>query len=159
LVTAKVLKERPQLNCSLLDGNIVYYHRVNLGLAVALKEGLMVPVLKDADSKNLQELFQEVHRLIQLARERKLAPKDYQGSTFTVSNLGMYGIEQFTAIINPPEAAILSIGEIKRTPTVSVRSIMKVTISVDHRLIDGAMAANFLKQLKYYLEFPERLIL
>ena len=168
LVIAKVLKERLQLNCSLLDGNIVYYHRVNLGLAVALKEGLMVPVLKDADSKNLQELSQEVHRLIRLARERKLTPKDYQGGTFTVSNLGMYGIEQFTAIINPPEAAILSIGEIKRTPTVieknrkeeiAIRSIMKVTISVDHRLIDGAMAANFLKQIKYYLEFPEKLIL
>jgi len=168
LVTAKVLKERPQLNCSLLDGNIVYYHRVNLGLAVALEEGLMVPVLKDADSKNLQELSQEVHRLIQLARERKLAPKDYQGGTFTVSNLGMYGIEQFTAIINPPEAAILSIGEIKRTPTVIetdskeeivIRSIMKVTISVDHRLIDGTVAAKFLKDIRKYLEFPEKFIL
>ena len=168
LVTVKVLEEQPKLNCSLLDGNIVYYHRINLGLAVALEEGLMVPVLKNADSKNLRELSQEAHQLIQLARERKLALKDYQGGTFTVSNLGMYGIEQFTAIINPPEAAILSIGEIKRTPTVieknckeeiAVRSIMKVTLSVDHRLIDGAMAANFLKQIKYYLEFQERLVL
>lgn len=168
LVTAKVLKEQPKLNCSLLNGNIVYYHRINLGLAVALEEGLMVPVLKDADNKNLRELSQEAHRLIQLAQERKLAPEDYQGGTFTVSNLGMYGIEQFTAIINPPEAAILSIGEIKRIPTVietngkeeiAVRSIMKVTISVDHRLIDGIVAAKFLKDIRKYLEFPEKFIL
>ena len=168
LVTAKVLEEQPKLNCSLLDGNIVYYHRVNLGLAVALEEGLMVPVLRNADSKNLRELSQEAHRLIQLARERKLAPKDYQGGTFTVSNLGMYGIEQFTAIINPPEAAILSIGEIKRIPTVietngkeeiAVRSIMKVTLSVDHRLVDGIVAAKFLKDIRKYLEFPEKFIL
>lgn len=168
LVTAKVLEEHPKLNCSLLDGNIVYYHRVNLGLAVALEEGLMVPVLRNADSKNLRELSQEAHRLIQLARERKLAPEDYQGGTFTVSNLGMYGIEQFTAIINPPEAAILSIGEIKRIPIVietngkeevAVRSIMKVTISVDHRLIDGIVAAKFLKDIRKYLEFPEKFIL
>jgi pyruvate dehydrogenase E2 component (dihydrolipoamide acetyltransferase) len=168
LVTAKVLEEQPKLNCSLLDGNIVYYHRVNLGLAVALEEGLMVPVLRNADSKNLRELSQEAHRLIQLARERKLAPEDYQGGTFTVSNLGMYGIEQFTAIINPPEAAILSIGEIKRIPIIIeknakeeivIRSIMKVTISVDHRLIDGIVAAKFLKNIRKYLEFPEKFIL
>jgi len=168
LVTAKVLEEHPKLNCSLLDGNIVYYHRVNLGLAVALEEGLMVPVLRNADSKNLRELSQEAHRLIQLARERKLAPEDYQGGTFTVSNLGMYGIEQFTAIINPPEAAILSIGEIKRIPIVietngkeevAVRSVMKVTLSVDHRLIDGIVAAKFLKDIRKYLEFPEKFIL
>ena len=168
LVTAKVLEEQSKLNCSLLDGNIVYYHRVNLGLAVALEEGLIVPVLRNADSKNLRELSQEAHRLIQLARERKLAPEDYQGGTFTVSNLGMYGIEQFTAIINPPEAAILSIGEIKRIPLVietngkeeiAVRSVMKVTLSVDHRLIDGTVAAKFLKDIRKYLEFPEKFIL
>lgn len=168
-VVAKVLSENPNINCSLAGEEIIYHKDINIGIAVALEEGLIiVPVLKNADKKNLLALSKEAKNLIQLSRERKLMPDDYKGGTFTVSNLGMYGIENFTAIINPPEVAILAVGTIKRVPTVTkeegvekieVCSLMKVTLSVDHRLIDGIMAASFLKQLKYYLEFPENLIL
>lgn len=163
---AKVLSEQSAINCSLIDEEIIYHKAVNIGVAVALEEGLIVPVLKDANQKGVAQLSQEVRELIKLARERKLMPEDYQGGTFTISNLGMYGIENFTAIINPPEAAILSVGEIKKMPVVTeesekieIRSIMKATLSVDHRLIDGAIAATFLKQVKAYLEFPEGLLL
>ncbi|MCK4241478.1 MAG: 2-oxo acid dehydrogenase subunit E2 [Candidatus Atribacteria bacterium] len=167
-VVAKVLKERPNINCSLIAEEIVYYKDINIGIAVALEEGLIVPVLKNADKKNLSILSAEVKKLIKLARERKLMPDDYNGGTFTISNLGMYGIESFTAIINPPEAAILAVGEIKKSPTIveeenskktEIRSIMKMTLSADHRLIDGIMAASFLNRIKYYLEFPEQLII
>ena len=167
-IVAKVLKERPNINCSLIAEEIVYYKDINIGIAVALEEGLIVPVLKNADKKNLSILSAEVKKLIKLARERKLMPDDYNGGTFTISNLGMYGIESFTAIINPPEAAILAVGEIKKSPTIveeenskktEIRSIMKMTLSADHRLIDGIMAASFLNRIKYYLEFPEQLII
>jgi len=163
---AKVLSEQSAINCSLIDEEIIYHKAVNIGVAVALEEGLIVPVLKDANQKGVAQLSQEVRELIKLARERKLMPEDYQGGTFTISNLGMYGIENFTAIINPPEAAILSVGEIKKMPVVieesqkiEIRSIMKATVSVDHRLIDGTIAATFLKQVKGYLEFPARMFL
>ena len=167
-VVAKVLSEYPNINCSLAGKEIVYHKDINIGVAVALEEGLIVPVLKNANKKSLSILSEEVKKLIKLARERKLMPDDYKGGTFTVSNLGMYGIEQFTAILNPPEAAILAVGEIKKIPAVieeegvekiEVRSLMKITLSVDHRLIDGVTAANFLKQVKYYLEFPEQPII
>jgi pyruvate dehydrogenase E2 component (dihydrolipoamide acetyltransferase) len=162
---AKVLSEQPTINCSLINEEIVYHKAVNIGIAVALEEGLIVPVLKDANQKRIVPLSQEVRELVKLARQRKLIPEDYQGGTFTVSNLGMYGIENFTAIINPPEAAILSVGEVKKMPVVieesekiEIRSMMKATVSIDHRLIDGAIAATFLKQVKAYLEFPEGLL-
>jgi len=167
-IVAKVLKEQPNINCSLIGEEIVYYKNINIGIAVALEEGLIVPVLKNADKKNLSILSAEAKKLIKLARERKLMPDDYNGGTFTISNLGMYGIESFTAIINLPEAAILAVGEIKKSPTIveeenskktEIRSIMKMTLSADHRLIDGIMAASFLNRIKYYLEFPERLII
>jgi len=167
-IVAKVLKEQPNINCSLVAEEIVYYKDINIGIAVAIEEGLIVPVLKNANKKSLSILSRETKKLIKLARERKLMPDDYKGGTFTVSNLGMYGIEQFTAIINPPEAAILAVGAIKRVPVVieeegvekiEIRSLMKITLSVDHRLIDGVMAVNFLKQIRYYLEFPEALAL
>jgi len=167
-IVAKVLSEQPNINCSLAGEEIVYHRDINIGIAVALEEGLIVPVLKNANKKSLSMLSEETKNLIKLARERKLMPDDYKGGTFTVSNLGMYGIESFTAIINPPEAAILAVGEIKKIPAVieeegmekiEVRSLMKITLSVDHRLIDGVTAANFLKQVKYYLEFPEQLVI
>jgi len=167
-VVARALAEQPNVNCSLVGEEIVYHKDINIGVAVALEEGLIVPVVKNADKKSLSTLSRETKELIKLARERKLMPDDYQGGTFTVSNLGMYEIESFTAIINPPEAAILAVGGVRKVPTVvteeegvekiETRSLMKITISVDHRLIDGAMAARFLKQIKYYLEFPEGLI-
>jgi len=165
---AKILTEQPSINCSLVGEEIVYHKDINIGAAVALEEGLIVPVVKNADKKSLSVISKETKKLIKLAHEKKLMPDGYKGGIFTVSNLGMHGIENFTAIINPPEAAILAVGAIKRLPVVIeeervekivVRSIMKVTLSVDHRLIDGVMAANFLKQLKYYLEFPKDLIL
>ena len=168
-VVAKVLAEQSNINCSLIDEEIVFYKEVNIGVAVALEKGLIVPVIRNANKKSLTSLAKEVKRLIKLAREGKLLPKDYRGGTFTISNLGMFGIESFTAIINPPEAAILAVGAVRRVPAVvieeeevekiEIRSLMKVALSVDHRLIDGAMAANFLKQIKYYLEFPENIIL
>jgi pyruvate dehydrogenase E2 component (dihydrolipoamide acetyltransferase) len=167
-VVAKVLKEQPNINCSLIGEEIVYYKDINIGIAVAIEEGLIVPVLKKADEKDLSTLSREIKEKVKLAHQRKLMPEDYKGGTFTVSNLGMYGIENFTAIINPPEAAILAVGEIKKIPIVvekensektEIRSIMKMTLSADHRLIDGAMAASFLNRIKYYLEFPEQLII
>ena len=165
---AKVLTEQPNINCSLVGEEIVYHKDINIGVAVALEGGLIVPVIKNANEKSLSILAKEPKRLIKLARERKLLPEDYRGGTFTISNLGMFGIESFTAIINPPEAAILAVGGIKKMPTVvtgeegvekiEIRSLMKITLSVDHRLIDGAMAATFLKRIKYCLEFPEGLL-
>lgn len=167
-VVAKTLVEQPVINCSLINDEIVYHDHINIGVAVALEEGLIVPVLNDANQKKVVQISQEVKELVRKARERKLLPEEYEGGTFTVSNLGMYGIENFTAIINPPEAAILSVGQIKKTPIIDdsqqdcdkieIRSMMKVTLTVDHRLIDGAVAANFLKQLKEYLEFPENIL-
>ncbi len=168
-IAAKVLKEQSNINCSLIGEEIVYYKDINIGIAVAIEEGLIVPVLKNADKKTLSILSVEAKKLIKLARERKLMPEDYKGGTFTVSNLGMYGIEQFTAIINPLEAAILAVGEIKRTPVIiedkgieeiEIRSLIKVALSVDHRLIDGVKAVSFLNRIKYYLlEIPKRLII
>jgi len=167
-IVAKVLKEQPNLNCSLIGEEIVYYKDINIGIAVAIEEGLIVPVLKNADKKSLSILSKEIRKLIKLARERKLMPDDYKGGTFTISNLGMYGIESFTAIINPPEAAILAVGEIKKIAIVvekensektEIRSIMKITLSVDHRLIDGVTASNFLTKTKYYLQQPKFLVL
>jgi len=164
-VVARVLSEQPQMNSSLIGKEIIYHKEVNIGVAVALEEGLIVPVIKKKKKKSLSILSKEIKKLIKLARERKLMPEDYQGGTFTISNLGMHGIENFTAIINPPEAAILAVSAIKKMPVVTeeetekiaIRSMMQATLSVDHRLIDGAMAANFLKQSKDYLEFPEEL--
>ena len=167
-VVAKVLSEQPNMNCSLIDEEIIYHKDINIGIAVSLKEGLIVPVIKNADKKILYILSKEIKEMIKLAREKKLMPDDYKGGTFTLSNLGMYRIENFTAIINPPEAAILAVGAIKKNPIVveegsgekiEIRSIMKITLSVDHRLVDGVMAANFLKRVKDYLEFPKVLIL
>lgn len=165
-VVAKVLSEQPDINCSFLNKEIVYHKDINIGVAVAVKEGLIVPVVKNAHKKSLSVLSLETKKLIKLARERKLMPGDYKDGTFTISNLGMYGIENFTAIINPPEAAILAVGGIQRAPVVidgnkeriEIRSIMKLTLSADHRLIDGVMASKFLSQMKHYLQLPKLLI-
>lgn len=164
---AKVLSKQPYLNCSLINEEIICHKIINIGIAVALEEGLIVPVIKNADKKNLFNLSKEARKKASLARARKLMPDDYKGGTFTISNLGMYDIEHFTSIINSPESAILAVGAIQKKPVVigkngekiEIRSMMKVTLSVDHRLIDGVQAANFLKRLKYCLEFPESFIL
>ena len=163
----KALSEQPKINCSLIAEDIIYHKDINIGVAVALEEGLIVPVVRSADKKSLLVLSKEIKNLVKLSREGKLMPDDYKGGTFTVSNLGMYAIEQFTSIINLPEAAILAVGAVKKVVVVieeeskdklGIRPIAKFTLSVDHRLIDGVIAAKFLNQLKYYLEFPETLI-
>ena len=117
-VAAKTLSEQPKINCSLISEEIIYYKDINIGVAVALEEGLVVPVVRNADKKSLLALSKEIKDLVKLSREGRLLPDDYKGGTFTVSNLGMYNIEQFTSIINPPEAAILAVGAAKKIPVV-----------------------------------------
>ena len=130
-----------------------------MGIAVAVDEGLLVPVVRHADAKGLLQIAQEVREYAQKAKDKKLQPSDWEGNTFTISNLGMFGIDEFTAIINPPDACILAVGGIQETPVVkngevSVSSIMKVTLSCDHRVVDGALGAAFLQTLKNNLENP-----
>ncbi|MCX8113217.1 MAG: 2-oxo acid dehydrogenase subunit E2 [Bacteroidia bacterium] len=159
------LRRHPLLNASWVGEAIRIYHDIHIGFAVAIEEGLIVPVLRHADRKGLAEIAQETQVLAEKARQRKLAPEEYTGSTFSVSNLGMFGIEEFTAVINPPEAAILAVGAIQPTPVVKeegqvmVERRMRLTLSCDHRVVDGATGAQFLQTLKQLLEEPERLLL
>jgi pyruvate dehydrogenase E2 component (dihydrolipoamide acetyltransferase) len=161
---ATALARMPQVNVSFDGERLLYKKRVNIGVAVALDQGLIVPVIRDADRRGILDLARESRRLIDAARSNKLKPEDFQGGTFSVSNLGMFGVEEFTAIINPPESGILAIGAATPTPVVQagqvvVRDIMKVTLSVDHRALDGATAARFLQELKRLLENPLGMVL
>lgn len=162
---AIALRRHPALNASWTGESIRLYHDIHIGFAVAVEEGLIVPVLRHADRKGLAEIAQETQLLAEKARQRKLTPEEYTGSTFSVSNLGMYGIEEFTAVINPPEAAILAVGAIQPVPVarengeIAVERRMRVTLSCDHRVVDGAVGAQFLQTLKQLLEEPERLLL
>ena len=136
---------------------------MHIGIAVATDEGLLTPVIRNADTKSIPAIAAEVRDLATRARNRKLKPDEYQGGTFTISNLGMFGIDEFTAIINPPNSAILAVGAAVAKPVVVngdivVRDRMKVTMSCDHRVIDGAAGAEFLKTLRQYLEQPLRLV-
>jgi len=157
---AWALKRHPYLNSTLHGDEIHLLPEVNVGVAVALEEGLIVPVVHDADRKSVGEIAAAVHDLTIRAREGRLAPVDVAGGTFTVSNLGPFGIEQFTAIINPPQAAILAVGATQPEPVVDeggqvvVRPIMRMTLSADHRIVDGAIAARFLSDLREALEAP-----
>ncbi len=156
---ARALTRMPEINVSFDGENLLYKRRINIGVAVALEAGLIVPVIRDANLKGVLEIAREARRLIDAAHNNKLKPEDFQGGTFSVSNLGMYGIEQFTAVINPPESAILAVGAITPTPVVvdgqvTVRDRMKVTLSIDHRAIDGATGARFLQEVKRLLEEP-----
>jgi len=160
---ATALAQHPECNAHWLGDAMRFWNRVHLGLAVATEAGLITPVIFDADQKRLSEIAAEVRDLAGRARERKLKPEEYSGSTFTVSNLGMFGIEHFTAIINPPEAAILAVGAIEARPVVHnenvvVRRRMSVTMSCDHRVIDGAAGAKFLQTLKRLVENPLMLV-
>jgi pyruvate dehydrogenase E2 component (dihydrolipoamide acetyltransferase) len=162
-VVAQVLTAHPYLNSSLSDDEIILWDDVHLGIAMSLKDYLIVPVIRQAQQKNLAQMVQELGRLVDAAQHKRLEPAEMSGSTFTISNLGMFGIESFTAIINPPESAILAVGKIMDTPVVVdkeivVRPMMNLTISADHRVIDGATAANFLQDLKRTLENPYLLI-
>jgi pyruvate dehydrogenase E2 component (dihydrolipoamide acetyltransferase) len=157
------LKQHPKVNSSWLGDKIRYNHHVNIGVAVAVEEGLLVPVVRFADTKSLSQIAAEVKDFAQKAKDKKLQPSDWEGSTFTISNLGMFGIDQFTAIINPPDACILAIGGISQVPVVKngqvvPGNIMKVTLSCDHRVVDGATGAAFLQTLKSLLEEPLRML-
>jgi pyruvate dehydrogenase E2 component (dihydrolipoamide acetyltransferase) len=160
---ATALAAHPEVNAHWLGDKIRYFNRVHLGMAVATDDGLIVPVIFDAEQKGLREISTESRDLARKARERKLTPEQYTGSTFSVSNLGMMQIDQFTAIINPPECGILAIGALEDTPVVvdgaiAVRKRMRVTMSCDHRVIDGAVGARFLQTLRRMLENPLMLV-
>lgn len=161
---AKALLRMPQVNVSFAEDRLLMKKQVHIGVAVALEEGLIVPVLRNADVRGILDIAHETRRLADAARAGRLRPEDFSGGTFTVSNLGMYDVESFTAVINPPESAILAIGTITPTPVVVdgqvvVRSRVKVTLSSDHRAIDGALAARFLQEVKRLLEEPFGLML
>jgi pyruvate dehydrogenase E2 component (dihydrolipoamide acetyltransferase) len=160
---ATALRQHPACNAWWQDDRIRTWHEVHLGMAVAIPDGLITPVIRNADRKSLREISAESRDLAKRARDRKLAPEEYTGSTFSVSNLGMLDIDEFTAIINPPEAGIIAIGRIAETPAVvdgvvAVRRRMRLTMSCDHRVIDGATGAQFLKTVKLMLENPLALV-
>ncbi|HEX6121683.1 MAG TPA: dihydrolipoamide acetyltransferase family protein, partial [Ktedonobacterales bacterium] len=156
---AVALAHMPEVNVSFDGEQLLFKSHINVGVAVAMESGLIVPVIRDADKRGVLDIARESRRLADAARSGKLKPEEFSGGTFTVSNLGMYDVEEFTAVINPPESAILAVGSIVPTPVVRegqvvVRDIMKVTLSVDHRALDGATAARFLQELKRLLEQP-----
>ncbi len=162
--TAAALRQHPDVNSSWLGDKIRKNHHIHIGVAVAVKDGLLVPVIRFADNKSLSHIAVEVKELAQKAHDKKLQPSEWEGSTFTISNLGMFGVEEFTAIINTPDACILAVGGIKETAIVkngqlAVGNIMKVTLSCDHRVVDGATGAAFLKTLKGLLEDPVRILI
>lgn len=156
---AAALRKHPAVNSSWLGDKIRYNHHINIGVAVAIPDGLVVPVVRFADTKSLSQISEEVKTFAQKAKDKKITPDDMQGNTFSISNLGMFGIEEFTAIINPPDACILAISGIKQTPVVKngqvvPGNVMKVTLSCDHRVVDGATGSEFLQTLKRMLENP-----
>jgi len=162
--SAMALRKHPEINSSWLGDTIRKHGDVNVAVAVAIDEGLMTPVLNHTDKKTLQQISAETRELAGLARDRKLQPEQMEGSTFTISNLGMFGIEEFTAIINPPNACILAVGAIRDVPVVKNGEIvpgkrMKVTLSSDHRIVDGAKAAQFLNTLRTMIENPLAMML
>jgi pyruvate dehydrogenase E2 component (dihydrolipoamide acetyltransferase) len=161
--SAAALKKHPVINSSWLGDKIRTNHHINIGIAVAVEEGLLVPVVRFTDTKSLTQISGEIKDLGAKAKNKQLQPSDWAGNTFTISNLGMFGVDEFTAIINSPDACILAVGGIKQTAIVKdgqlvIGNIMKVTLSADHRVVDGASAAAFLQTLKMYLEDPIRLL-
>jgi pyruvate dehydrogenase E2 component (dihydrolipoamide acetyltransferase) len=160
---AVALRRHPKVNSSWLGESIRYNEHVNIGVAVAVDEGLLVPVVRFADSKSLSQIGDEVKELAGRAKSKKLQPHEWEGNTFTISNLGMYGITEFTAIINSPDSCIMAIGGIKQTPVVKngevvPGNVMKVTLSCDHRVVDGATGSEFLNTFKKMLENPVMMI-
>jgi pyruvate dehydrogenase E2 component (dihydrolipoamide acetyltransferase) len=161
--TALSLKQHPKVNSSWMGDFIRENHHVNIGIAVAVDEGLLVPVLRFADSLSLSQISGNVKEFAKKAKDKKLQPADWEGSTFTISNLGMFGIDSFTAIINPPDACILAVGGISQEPVVRdgqivPGNVMNVTLSCDHRVVDGATGSAFLQTLKSLLEEPLRML-
>ena len=160
---ASALRKHPKVNSSWLGTKIRYNHHIHIGVAMAVEEGLLVPVVRFADQKSLSHISTEVKDYGKRAKEKKLQPQDWAGNTFTISNLGMFGIEEFTAIINPPDACIMAVGAVKDTVGVVNGEIkpvktMKVTLSCDHRVVDGAIGASFLNTFKAFLEEPVKML-
>lgn len=160
---ALALKQHPQVNAAWLGDHIRYNDHVHVGVAVAVPDGLLVPVVRFADTKRLTEISSEVKDFVLRANDKKLQPKDWEGNTFTVSNLGMFGIDEFTAIINPPDSCIMAVGGIEEVPVVKdgqivPGNVMKVTLSCDHRVVDGASGAKFLNTFKKLMENPVLLL-
>ncbi len=158
-VAASALRQHPQVNASFQDKLVRYYEHADIGVAVAIEDGLITPIVRSADQKSLGQIASEVRDLAGRARNRKLRPEEFLGATFSISNLGMFGIDEFTAVINPPEGAILAVGAMAPKPVVRdneivVRQMMRVTMSCDHRVIDGATGAKFLQTFKKILENP-----
>ncbi len=156
---AMALRKHPKVNVDFIDNTIRYNHHIHIGVAVAVPDGLVVPVIKFADSKGFAQIGAEVKDMVVKAKTKKLMPEDMQGGTFAISNLGMYGIEDFTSIVNPPNGCILSVGAIQETPIVDngeikPGNVMKLSLSCDHRVVDGATGSEFLQTLKSYLENP-----
>src|SRR5712671_1624432 len=163
-VAAAALIQHPQVNASFQDKTVRFYEHADIGVAVATENGLITPVVRSADAKSLPEIAGEVRELAERARVRKLKPDEYTGATFSISNLGMFGIDEFTAVINPPEGAILAVGAMKpravaRANEVVIKQTMRVTMSCDHRVIDGAVGAQFLRTFKQIMENPLYLFL
>jgi pyruvate dehydrogenase E2 component (dihydrolipoamide acetyltransferase) len=163
LAVSRLLPKHPYMNSSFTGDEVIIWDDVNLGIATSLEDYLIVPVVRSSQEKNLEGIVKEMNRLLEAARNKRMEPADMSGSTFTITNLGMFGIENFTAIINPPETAILAVGKMADTPVVVngqvvVRPMMSLTIAVDHRVNDGARAAKFLTELKATLENPYLLI-
>ncbi|MBP6090452.1 MAG: pyruvate dehydrogenase complex dihydrolipoamide acetyltransferase [Crocinitomicaceae bacterium] len=161
---AMALKQHPTVNSAWLGDVIRQNHHVHIGVAVAVEDGLLVPVVRFADSKGLTQIGAEVKEFAQKAKDKKLQPADWEGNTFTISNLGMFGIEAFTAIVNPPDSCILAVGGIKEVPVVKngqvvPGNVMKVTLSCDHRVVDGASGSAFLQTFKNYMENPVNMLL
>jgi pyruvate dehydrogenase E2 component (dihydrolipoamide acetyltransferase) len=162
--TALALKKHPAVNSSWMGDKIRINHHVNIGVAVAVEDGLLVPVVRFADTKTLSQISVEVKEFATRAKNKKLQPSDWEGSTFTISNLGMFGIDEFTAIINPPDSCILAISSIQQIPvvkngTIIIGNVMKLTMTCDHRVVDGATGAAFLQTLKGLLEEPLRMLI
>jgi pyruvate dehydrogenase E2 component (dihydrolipoamide acetyltransferase) len=162
-VAAVALLQHPAVNASFQDKFIRYYEHADVGVAVAIEDGLITPVIRAADQKSLSQIASEVREMAERARSRKLKPEEYTGASFSISNLGMFGIDEFTAVINPPEAAILAVGSMTPKPVVRdnevvVKQMMRVTMSCDHRAIDGATGAKFLQTFKKMLENPLYLV-
>lgn len=160
---AMALRHHPFVNSSWEGDKIIQHGDINIGVAVAVDEGLLVPVIRQADYKSLSQIKSEIVELAGKARNKKLTPEEMQGNTFTISNLGMFGVDEFTAIINPPDACILAVGTINTKPVVRdgqivIGNTMKITLSCDHRIVDGAVGAQFMKTLRSYLENPMKML-
>lgn len=153
------LRKHPEVNSSWMGDFIRQHQHIHVGTAVAVQDGLIVPVIKFADQKSLSQIAEEAATLIDKARNKKIQPQEFTGNTFSISNLGMMDIDEFTAIINPPDSCILAVGKIAPTPVVEngevvVRQLLKLTLSCDHRVVDGAVGARFMQTLKSHLENP-----